>query len=296
MDYHLAKKLKRNGLIKSAGLYRRQDTIKGGKRLFLPLRLVRFQLAVFFALFFFSNQSFASFLDTLVTPYEFEMSWISKNAIQNGHRLQVAHFHSSQSPDDVLEHFRQLWIGRGSNDMPDFIEEEGGRWKIISTLTGDEQVVVQVTGGRSGATGFFAEDNALRTESVFSDDVNQNSAGSSGFISSMELDPIVSVPRHPLPEPAGSTTVSITHSDEAGVLKENTEQNATTAILVNADSVDSLFHFYRSNMKSSGWALVAENSTRNAAALMYQRNGKKCEISLVSLEEGQTLITLNITG
>ena len=274
--------------------------------------LIRFQVSLLFSLFLLSSQVYASFLETLVTPHDFNLSWVTRNAIQNGHRMEVAHFHTNQNPVEVLEYFRQLWSARRGDGIPDFIEENAGKWQIISTISSDKQLVLQVTKGRAGATRLLTQDSRLSSEPELKDDNNQTAnsiavandetshenvdGGSSGFISSMELDPVVSVPHHQLPEPAGSTTVSITHSDEAGVLKDDPEQNATTAILVNADSVNSIFRFYRSNMKSAGWSLIAENSSRNAAALMYQRRGRKCEISLVSLDDGQTLITLSYTG
>ena len=261
------------------------------------------QLSLLLTLIVFSNPSHSDFLDSLHIPNDFNMSWVSRTAIQNGHRLEVAHFHSGEEPASVLEHFRQIWLGRGSDGIPDFVEEEAGKWHIISTISEDKQLVVQVTNGREGATHSFAGDspNSLTSDIGGEIDVDNrahanNGDGSSGFISRMELDPTVAVLRHQLPEPANSTTVSITHSDEAGVLVDNPQQNATTAILVNEDSLHTVFQFYRSNMKRSGWSLIAENSDRRAAALMYQRNSQKCEISLVSLDDGQTLITLSYTG
>jgi len=265
----------------------------------------RFWLCLPICLILYSTQGFAGFLETLIVPHEFNLSWVTRSAIQNGHRVEVVHFHTSQKPDDVIEHFRQVWIGRGNSGIPDFVEEIAGKWKIISTISVDKQLVLQVTKGREGATRSFASGDNVSSVSLAetSDEdkgslnaVAVNSDGSSGFISSMELDAVVSVPRHQLPEPAGSSTVSITNSDEAGVLKEVYEQNATTAILVNPDSVNSIYRFYQKNMQSSGWVLVAGNSNQSAAALMYQRNGKKCEISLVSLGANQTLITLSYTG
>ncbi len=93
------------------------------------------------------------------------LEWVAKNVWINGVPTRVQQFEAPHRPEEVLSFYRSVW--RNFHPAPPR-ENTHADWKIISTLHGPFQIVVQVKPhSRSGSKGLVSCVNLIEVKSKF---------------------------------------------------------------------------------------------------------------------------------
>lgn len=187
------------------------------------------------------------------------------DVIQNGLPIQMKQFHSELHPVEVLSYYKHQWSDnrKTRKNVPDVIEKKMAEWTVLSKQEGSYSVVIQVKEGVNG--------------------------GAEGFISVLKL----GAPQKTnsmikeFPRLGGTTLISSTESRDGG-------KHATTLMLINDYSVDSNDAFYRSKMESEGWSLVRGMIRKGVATLLFNKQGKQCEMAISSDRKGDAIILVNV--
>ncbi len=200
--------------------------------------------------------------EPLEAPPSTQLTWVAEDIVQNGVPMQVQQLQSGLSVGEVLNFYRTQWSGAAQGDGPAFVENQVGEWQTISQLKNDRQVVVQVKPGEAG--------------------------GAEGFISVADIGATPERDREAeaFPAMSGSQLVSSTRSRDG-------EKFATTIIYLNSFSVESNGNYYKEEMTADGWSMVHRLVQEDNTVMLFNRQGKSCEIAL-SDNRGRTVILANI--
>lgn len=187
------------------------------------------------------------------------------NMVQNGTPVQIMQFSSNLSVLEVLSFYKKEWSDnrKVKNNTPKMIEKKVAEWTNLSKLEGAYSVVVQVKVKQYG--------------------------GSEGFISVLDLrrPAKISKKSKQFPRIGGTKMVSTTESKDGG-------RSAVTMVLFNTYSVDSNDAFYRAKMTSEGWQLVRGFVKEGVVALLFNKQGQQCEMTISSSDQGDSVIMVNI--
>jgi len=211
-------------------------------------------------------------LASLDLPPDTDLQWIGKDLQQNGHRMEVASIDSQLPVTEMVEFYQTVWEGNRSGDTPGSLTEKAGEWVIVSTLTGNSMMVVQL------------QPNGL--------------GGSSGFLSRMELEQSP-VKESQFPEPPVSRKLSSTQSTDFNTSpgfwsSDNKQRIALTSLYLSDRSVPTNFEFYRSEMNFRGWQLVFKTLNSSSAAMAFTRDADAVEVAITQFgEHEQSLVVIN---
>jgi len=88
-------------------------------------------------------------------PPRARVQWVSSNMVYNGRTMQVRKFESNLPAGRVLEYYRNIWED-GFEGRPGFIESDAmAPWRMISRITDDYLLTVQVLAKNNDSTGFL---------------------------------------------------------------------------------------------------------------------------------------------
>jgi len=199
---------------------------------------------------------------SLQVPPDSTVSWVADDLEHNGIPMQIQVLRSDQSPENVLEFYRDLWEPMGEGDIPGYVENQIGEWAVISALYGDSSMVVQVKPGDFVTTeGFISEINPNRAPNTV---------------------PVL----EDIPLPDGTDTMSTSSSNDR-------IQKSVTAVLMNRLTVDDNFRFFKNRMKQRGWKFTTSSDTGSSSVLLFSRRDGYSEISISSAGDGTSILMIN---
>jgi len=209
------------------------------------------------SLVFFSSQARADIFDIQI-PDNASTAWVSENINQDGMQLSIKTFRSTDSIEEVLSFYREVWHKDG--DIPGYVENMLGDWSIISQLRDDSNVALQLKTAEDGSTeGFLSI--ALKSHGRSQPEIN-----------------------FPMPDGTEKFTSSYTEEDDAQV---------HTMTLLSTQSVGNAVNFYRSNMVRKGWTLAKDEDIEGNQIMLFNRKADRLELVISQLDVEKTVIHVN---
>lgn len=200
-------------------------------------------------------------LSDIRVPANTETSWVGRGIEHNGVTMDVKLLSSSESSDQLLTFYKNMWESDGGEGV-DYTIGEAGDFKLISKIMDNHNIVIQLRDNSSG----HAE----------------------GYLSAIKLSSIGNaVSDDDFPALSNTTLVSKTVSDDTG-------KKAVTRVLINNYSVVSNAEFYRSRFESDGWAKSYANAETRSFLAFYSRNNKTMELAISKKPGKETVIFVNI--
>jgi len=191
-------------------------------------------------------------------PQNAELAWVSSNINQNGMQLSIRTFRSPESVDEVFEFYRETWFHEG--DVPGFVENDMGEWKLISQLRDQHNIVVQLKPAEEG--------------------------GSTGFLSIAEKNPERSAAQVDFPMPDGTERFSSTYTEE-------NDSQVHTMTFLSSQSIGSAASFYKSRLERKGWELARESEHKGSEFMIFNRKGDRLELVVTEIPGPTTVIYAN---
>lgn len=224
--------------------------IKSTKLLRYPVRAMTFVFTLLTSLSGFAN----AWPDPLL-PRAAVATAVSENMELNGLPMRIWQIHSKEPIEQTLKFYRETWAHPAAKGVPPYIENNAGKWKIISRVEKIYLITVQLDSDeKKETTGILA-------------------------ISQLEPPPQrVTTPDYPkLP---GSTVLQELNNHDIG-------KDALTVVLENGYSVASNRDYYRKYYVAKGWAEI--RSTQDASAvgdvLLLQKGPMETTFSFVGGEK-----------
>ncbi len=196
-------------------------------------------------------------------PPRAQVQWVSSNMVYNGRTMQVRRFNSRLPAGRVLEYYRNLWRD-GFKDRPGFIESDAMvPWRMISRITDDYLLTVQVMAEGNDSTGFLA---ASALDEVFQ---NVDDLGD-GF-----------------PMMRGSKVVNDIQTPDMG-------KDGRTLFLSNEFSVNGNANYYRDHYDLRGWRVDMDKSPSRGDqhVLAFSKGRQKVNI-VITRNQDLTFVVAN---
>lgn len=172
---------------------------------------------------------------------------VGENVNINGLPAKIWELSSAQTPEEVLNYYRQEWKKPAVPGGPGFIEKEAGGWQVISRSEEPYLYTVQVT---------------------------ESSMGSSkGFLAVSRPMELVGYQAEDFAKPAGSEVLSDVVSDDAG-------KRGRVVQFKNSQSIQANYNFYRNRYLADGWAELSQLPADRNKALILMNKGSG-EVSIV---------------
>lgn len=202
---------------------------------------------------------------TVPTDSAMSLTWVGQKISHNGYPMNILHFSSPRTAEQVLQFYRSTWAHPVGEGQPGFIEQQVGQWHVISRLEGDQSQVVQV---KSGSV-----------------------SGSEGFISDMNVTAAKKTPAEAsrFPKPAGSQLISHT-------AVEDYTADALTLIIKNGYSPSENKEYYLRALESQGFTLAQSDASSDAVTLFFLGDGAKIDVAIGGSDDGGSIVFANIIG
>ena len=207
------------------------------------------------------QQAVAFDLSDVQIPGNAESVWVGRGVEHNGVSMDIRTLTTRSPSDQVITFYRNLWDTSGGEGV-DFTTGTAGDFKVISTLKGDHNVVVQVRDNSKG----YAE----------------------GFISSMDMSTLSnSDAGEDFPALSSTVHVSKTESSDTG-------KYSVTRVLMNSHSVKSNADFYESRFQSDGWKKTFSKNESASFLAFFSKNNQTMEIGINKKPGKETVIFVNV--
>lgn len=185
-----------------------------------------------------------------------------------GMNVNARRFESDASAQQILAFYRQTWEGkqgRGKHRRDGYKITEVGPWQMISRLTDDRLLSVQVQPRGDGSWGYL---------------------GSTPLESFAQLDPDEWGGQ--FPRMRGSRVRSDVSHDDPG-------RTAHTLQLVNHFSVQGNTNFYKQHYTDRGWSTVMDMSAgaRKPTALVFRKGRREVSLVIKRGKDDQTYVVVN---
>ena len=188
--------------------------------------------------------------------------WVGDDLVHNGVPMQIQHFTTNDTMDNVLSYYRTLWADPIAEGVPGFVENNMDNWAVISRINGDKNTVIQVRLNSDGQT--------------------------EGYISIADLSVGTSVEelRRKFPMPVDSELVSNTESRDP-------HNSASTIIYINDLPIEENASFLVDRL-SDKYKLARKFDQDGTLILFF--NGKKSKIEVAISKEpgGRTTVFANV--
>jgi len=197
-------------------------------------------------------------------PPRAQVQWVSSNMVYNGRVMQVRTFNSRLPVERVLEYYRNLWQNEGTRERPGYMENDAMQpWRIISHVSDDYLLTVQVRSQGNDSTGYLA---ASPMEDIFGE---QDPPGS-GF-----------------PMMQGSKVVNDIRTPDRG-------KDGRTLFISNDFSVNGNANYYRDYYEIRGWRVDMDGapSAGNQHVLAFSKGRQKVNL-VITRQEGRTFVVAN---
>ena len=227
----------------------------------MPFHRIEVISLLFFLLLVQSAQAYD--LDRLELPPNTEVKWIADNIEQNGVPMQIQQFSSGMDVAEVLKFYRQQWESRATDDMPGYLENDIPGWHVISMLDNHDIVALQIREAAGGGTEGFVSTADIRSKAA-QDELTRE-----------------------FPRPSGTQLISSTKSFDLG-------KEATTILMMNSLSMESVATFYTDTMPAEGWSAGLKSRHGNTAVMLYEKDSISCELSITDNERGKIVIIANL--
>lgn len=198
-------------------------------------------------------------LADVARPVGAHVALIDSTLIHNGRSLAMATFATRQDVESVLEWYRTHWSQADTD--PAFVEAQVGEWHVISRLSGDYNIVLQLR-----------------------DDPSQ---GSRGLLSIMDV--------RTRGQAAQRTTAGV--PTDARILSDTRSSSlrgeAATRVLRSelqpAQAAASVLETFRTD----GWSIASQAGDSAARVLLFARGGDTAEVVVTADARGGSLIVSN---
>lgn len=232
-------------------------------------------------------------VDLVLLPQDFDLAIVAQDVIHNGHSMEIVQFSSYWEVNEIIEYFSDLWgnnisLDSGSDqEIPAFFINTEGPWKIIGTIHGNRQIVVQVQSEYRMGDG-VATNNQLLTDSGAI-----SSKRSLGFLSIMDITPTFNLPR-PLEQTfSNGLLLSTTHSNDSRADTAFGGYESTLSTVLLDGSVRQVKSNFTSSYKRSGWSVQTTHGDRSLASMIMSRRGETAEVSFIKYDSNSVLVTIN---
>lgn len=221
-----------------------------------------FKRTFWFAALGFSTLAIQAYA-TVPTATGMSLSWVGQELNHNGRPMTILHFSSAETADETLRFYRDAWQKPLADNIPPYIENNIGDWKVISRLSGDDSWVVQVRDKKSG--------------------------GAEGYISDMSMSASVTIPPEVgrFPQMTGSLLISYTSSAD-------THARGLTLVLKSPHSVRASAEFYLAKLSSEGFSISNKQIDAESATLFFADEKSKVDVAVGRADDGGSLIFANL--
>ena len=193
-------------------------------------------------------------LDTVPVPDGAARVDLVLDIVRDGRSTSIARLETSASVTDTLAFYRDAWAP--SDEDPGHIEDRAGDWSIVSRLTEEALLVVQL---------------------------REDERGVEALVSAAALAPAGDAGREPPVLPDGARLLSTTSTHEGG-------RRASTAIVAASARSGEVALFYRDRMVRDGWTLARDAVADGASVLLFDRRGAHLEVVVSEIPGGSVAV------
>jgi hypothetical protein len=193
-------------------------------------------------------------------PPKAKIGLLGDDLVVNGIPMDIRQFATSQSLEEVVEFYKELWEGDDKKQPEYVLSDALPPWTIVTHIEDSYLLTVQVTSdGKRGSSGYLAISPLLPDE--------QPTPGK-GF-----------------PMMRGSKVINEMFSNDSG-------KKGRTLTFRNTNSVQSNVNFYRQHFENKGWAVELDSELfKGKTHSLRFRNGNKHVTLVLKIDGGGTAIT-----